>query len=354
MKRILYTGAVVAAVAAIALVILAWQAVRFLDAPLILPAEGLTYEIPPGTSFAAVSNELGRRGVISHPRMFRWYARLTGDASRIHAGEYRIEPGTTPPELLERFVSGDVQLYSFTIVEGWTYRELLAGLKRHDAVVPTLEPDEWTQLLEMVGAEATHPEGLFLPETYRFPRGTPDVEILRRSYDMMNRTLEEEWARRAPDLPLSTPYEALILASIIERETAREDEREKIAGVFVRRLQKGMRLQTDPTVIYGIGPDFDGNLTRRHLQTSTPYNTYTMSGLPPTPIALPGRAAIRAALNPAPGAELYFVATGLPDGSHRFSVTKAEHDAAVAEYLSRLRKSGITATDANGDGNGAR
>ncbi|HLU06995.1 MAG TPA: endolytic transglycosylase MltG, partial [Woeseiaceae bacterium] len=271
MKRILYTGAVVAAVAAVALVILAWQVVRFLDSPLNLPEEGLNLEIAPGTAFAAVSNDLGRRGVISHPRVFRWYARLTGGASRIHAGEYRIEPGITPPQLLERFVSGDVQLYSFTIVEGWTYRELLAGLIRHEAVVQTVEPEEWQELLEMLGAEATHPEGLFLPETYRFPKGTPDVEILRRSYEMMLRTLQDEWDKRAPDLPLSTPYEALILASIIERETAREDEREKIAGVFVRRLQKGMRLQTDPTVIYGIGPDFDGNLTRRHLQTSTPY-----------------------------------------------------------------------------------
>jgi len=356
MKRILYTGAVVAAVAAVALVILAWQVVRFLDSPLNLPEEGLNLEIAPGTAFAAVSNDLGRRGVISHPRVFRWYARLTGGASRIHAGEYRIEPGITPPQLLERFVSGDVQLYSFTIVEGWTYRELLAGLIRHEAVVQTVEPEEWQELLEMLGAEATHPEGLFLPETYRFPKGTPDVEILRRSYEMMLRTLQDEWDKRAPDLPLSTPYEALILASIIERETAREDEREKIAGVFVRRLQKGMRLQTDPTVIYGIGPDFDGNLTRRHLQTSTPYNTYTMSGLPPTPIALPGKAAIRAALNPAPGEELYFVATGFADGSHRFSVTKAEHDAAVAEYLSRLRQSRATATatDDNGDEDGTR
>lgn len=356
MKRILYTSAVVAAVAAVALVILAWQAVRFLDSPLNLPEEGLTYEVAPGTAFAAVSNDLNRRGVLSHPRIFRWYARLTGDASRIHAGEYRLEAGITPPELLERFVSGAVLLHSFTIVEGWTYRELLAALNRHDAIVQTVEPEEWTELLETLGAEASHPEGLFLPETYRFPRGTPDVEILRRSYEMMARALEDEWTDRAPDLPLSTPYEALILASIIERETAREDERERIAGVFVRRLQKGMRLQTDPTVIYGIGPGFDGNLTRRHLQTSTPYNTYTISGLPPTPIALPGRASIRAALNPAPGAELYFVATGLPDGSHRFSATKAEHDAAVAEYLARLRQSrtGAAADTQNGDANGAR
>src|SRR5690606_23327066 len=152
---------------------------------------------------------------------------------------------------------GNVQLHSFTIVEGWTYREMLAALQRHEAVVHTIEPDEWTELLALLGTKATHPEGLFLPETYRFPKGTPDTTILRHACEMMTRTLETEWAHRAPGLPLATPYEALILASIIERETAREDEREKIAGVFVRRLQKGMRLQTDPTVIYGIGPDFD-------------------------------------------------------------------------------------------------
>jgi len=348
MKRILYGSAGLAAVAAAALIILGWQAVRFLDAPVAVPEQGLIYDIAPGTSFAAVSNDLGERGIISHPRLFRWFARFTGDASRVHAGEYRIETGTTPPQLLHKFVSGDVELHSFTIVEGWTYRDLVAGLRRHEAVVQSLGDDDWPGLLESLGTEATHAEGLFLPETYRFPKGTRDVEILSRAYDMMTRTLETEWNNRAADLPLADSYEALILASIIERETAREDERGKIAGVFVRRLQKGMRLQTDPTVIYGIGPDFDGNLTRRHLQASTPYNTYTRGGLPPTPIAMPGKAAIRAALNPAPGPELYFVATGFPDGSHKFSATREEHDAAVAEYLVRLRESRAVPTDGNG------
>lgn len=348
MKRILYTCAVLAATAGLALVIVAWQVVRFLDTPLSLPAEGVVYEIAPGTPFAAVSDDLGQRGVISHPRMFRWYARLSGDAGRIHAGEYLIEGEITPPQLLERFVAGDVRLYAFTIVEGWTHRQLISSLQSHEAVVPTDVQDDWTALLVSLGAETKHPEGLFLPETYRFPKGTADTEVLRSAYDLMARTLQAEWTHRSPGLPLANAYEALILASIIERETAREDERERIAGVFVRRLQKGMRLQTDPTVIYGIGPDFDGNLTRRHLQTNTPYNTYTRSGLPPTPIALPGRASIHAALNPAPGPELYFVATGLPDGSHRFSTTKAEHDAAVAEYLVRLRESQGTARDGNG------
>jgi UPF0755 protein len=250
--------------------------------------------------------------------------------------------------LLRKFVTGDVRLYSFTIVEGWTFRDLMSGLHRHDAIRKTLADEGWQQLVGSLGSDATHPEGLFLPETYRFAKGTSDREVLRRAYEMMARALDEEWSSRAADLPLADPYEALILASIVERETAREDERARIAGVFVRRLQKGMRLQTDPTVIYGIGPDFDGNLTRRDLQTSTPYNTYTRAGLPPTPIALPGRAAIHAALNPAPGPELYFVATGLPDGSHRFSATKAEHDAAVAEYLARLRQSRNAPTEANG------
>jgi UPF0755 protein len=348
MKRILYGSAVIGAVAATAVIVVAWQAVRFLDTPVAVPDQGLTYEISPGTPFAAISNDLGERGVISHPRLFRWYARLTGDANKVHAGEYVIAEGVTPPELLQKFVTGDVRLYSFTIVEGWAFRDLLSGLQRHEAIRTTLGDEDWPELLRSLGSDASHPEGLFLPETYRFARGTSDGEVLRRAYDMMMSTLDEEWNDRVTDLPLADPYEALILASIVERETAREDERAKIAGVFVRRLQRGMRLQTDPTVIYGIGPAFDGNLTRRDLQTSTPYNTYTRAGLPPTPIALPGRAAIRAALNPAPGPELYFVATGLPDGSHRFSTTKAEHDAAVAEYLARLRQSRNAATEVNG------
>jgi UPF0755 protein len=335
MKRLLW---VLAALAAVLLLVSAWQVHRFLDSPVSVPAGGMAFEVPPGTPFAAVSRALGEQGVIARPQLFRWYARLTGDASRVHAGEYWIEPGLRPPELLQKFVSGAVRLHSFTIVEGWTFRDLLAALERHEAVRNTLGYEDWRSLLDWLGSDAEHPEGLFLPETYRFPKGTEDREVLRQAYALMAQTLDEEWQRRDGDLPLDGPYEALILASIIERETAREDERSRIAGVFVRRLEKGMRLQTDPTVIYGIGPDFDGNLTRRDLRTHTPYNTYTVSGLPPTPIALPGRDAIRAALNPAPGPELYFVATGLGDGSHKFSATREEHEAAVSEYLARLRE----------------
>lgn len=331
----LIAAAIIAAIAAAAI---AWQVTRFLNSPVNLPPGGIVFEIAPGTAFGTISDRLADRGIVSHPSLFRWYARVTGEAQKVHAGEYRLEPGLKPPQLLAKFVAGDVRLYSFTIVEGWTHYDLLRHLRRHEAVEHSLADDGWPELLQMLGAEATHPEGLFLPETYRFPKNTKDTEILRRAYNMMMEALTAEWNARDDGLPISDPYEALILASIIERETAREDERARIAGVFVRRLEKGMRLQTDPTVIYGIGPDFDGNLTRRDLRTPTEYNTYTRSGLPPTPIALPGRASIHSALNPEPGPELYFVATGLPDGSHKFSATREEHEAAVAEYLDRLRE----------------
>jgi UPF0755 protein len=258
-------------------------------------------------------------------------------AGAVHAGEYEIAAGTTPKQLLLKFVSGEVLLYSMTIVEGWNFRELMAAIQASTLLEHTIVYEDWPATLEAFKAEATHPEGLFLPETYRFPKGTTDTGLLQQAFDLMQTTLDDEWAGRDEGLPIAAPYEALILASIIEKETALAAERPRIAGVFTRRLQKRMRLQTDPTVIYGIGVDFNGNLTRRDLRTDTPYNTYTRRGLPPTPIALPGKAAIHAAVHPEAGNELYFVATGLGDGSHKFSETKAEHDAAVQEYLVRLR-----------------
>ena len=192
-------------------------------------------------------------------------------------------------------------------------------------------------LVTAIELDYAHPEGLFFPDTYRFPRGTTDAELLRRAYDLMQERLAEIWSDRRPELILKDPYEALILASIVERETALASERSEVAGVFVRRLEKGMRLQTDPTVIYGLGPAFTGNLTRKHLESDSPYNTYTRQGLPPTPIALPSEAALRAVVNPAPGDALYFVATGRPDGSHYFTATLSEHNAAVSRYLDYLR-----------------
>ena len=309
----------------------------FLHNPAAIPEDGLSFEIATGSSFKTVSGNLADRGVIQKPDWLRWYARYTGSASNIRAGHYRLEAGDTPADILQRFVSGQVELISFTIVEGWSYRELLAAFAASDSIESSIVFEDWPAVLESFGETQQHPEGLFLPETYRFPRNSKDIDVLRQAYTLMQQTLTEEWQNREENLPISSPYEALVLASIIEKETARADERPQISGVFIMRLQNRMRLQTDPTVIYGIGPDFDGNITRTHLRTDTPYNTYTRHGLPPTPIAMPGQAAIHAALHPASGKALYFVATGLGDGSHKFSETKAEHDAAVREYLARQR-----------------
>ena len=338
MKRIanivLVTAALLAGLATAGI----WQMNRFMSSEVNLPADGAAFEVAPGSSFAAVTGKLVDKGIIESDFWFRLYARWSGEAGSIHAGEYIIEQGATPESLLEQFTSGTVRLYSFTIIEGWNHRDLLQALHAHDAIDMTMTEEDWPALMESLGAQVTHPEGLFLPETYHFPRSTTDRDVLAQAYKQMMSVVDEEWQARSESTPVDTPYEALILASIVEKETGRADERPRIAGVFARRLAKRMRLQTDPTVIYGIGPGFNGNLTRKDLRTDTPYNTYTRHGLPPTPIAMPGRAAINAVLNPAAGEELFFVATGLGDGGHTFSVTKEEHDAAVAAYLKQLRK----------------
>lgn len=338
MKRIAMVltviGLLIAASAAAAL----WQMNRFMDTAINLPVDGATINIVPGSSFAAVTGQLVAAGYIDNDFWYRLYARLSGTASAIHAGEYRVEAGATPATLLDQLMRGDVQLHSFTIVEGWNHRDLLHALQADQAIDASMTDEDWPALLEELGAAVTHPEGLFLPETYSFPLHTTDRELLTEAYRLMQTVLADEWQGRSAVTPVKTPYEALILASVVEKETARADERPRIAGVFARRLQKGMRLQTDPTVIYGIGKEFNGNLTKRDLQTDTPYNTYTRRGLPPTPIAMPGRAAIHAVLHPTAGDALYFVATGLGDGSHKFSATKAEHDKAVAAYLRRIRQ----------------
>lgn len=332
---------IIAGIAGLAIIALATAGIafrQFLYEEATIPEEGISFEITPGSSFANISARLAGEEIIAHPAWLRWYARYTGDASNIRAGQYRLEPGETPANILQKFVAGQVELYSFTIVEGWNYRELIAAMAASEVIDSSIVIEDWPAVLESFAGPYTHPEGLFLPETYRIPKHTSDIEVLEQAYHLMQKTLTEEWLNRSAELPFASPYEALIMASIIEKETARADERALISGVFVRRLQSRMRLQTDPTVIYGLGADFDGNITRRHLRSDTPYNTYTRHGLPPTPIAMAGKAAIHAALHPAAGKELYFVATGLGDGSHKFSATKAEHDAAVQEYLARQRK----------------
>jgi len=338
MNRLALTIAILILAGVAGALIVTQQINRFMATPLVVGDGGQAFNIPAGASFSAISSRLVAGNLIPHDRWLRLYVRWQGKAGGIHAGDYWIEPGTTSLSLLEQFTTGSVRLYDFTIVEGWNYREVLRALQSNDAVKATMTDEDWPALLDSLGANATHPEGLFLPETYRFPRDTSDRALLGQAYALMQQVLKEEWDQRSGDTPVQSPYEALILASIVEKETARADERPRIAGVFTRRIEQGMRLQTDPTVIYGIGPAFDGNLTRVHLTSDTPYNTYTRHGLPPTPIAMPGRAAINAVLNPSAGSELFFVATGLGDGSHKFSSTKAEHDAAVAEYLNRMRR----------------
>ena len=337
LKRAVLLLAGLVALGAIAVGGFAWKLSDEVDRPLNVPPNGTTIVVAPGTPLSRTAADLASTGLLGDPRWLSWYGRLTGDAVRTKAGEYRVMPGTTPRSLLEMFVSGDVYLHSFTIVEGWTFGELLVAMRSETTIESSLTSEDGPRLLAELESSYTHPEGLFLPETYRYPRGSRDIDILRQANDLLEDVLADEWPARAGGVPLDTPYDALILASIIEKETALASERPRIAGVFTRRMQRGMRLQTDPTVIYGLGNTFDGNLTRKHLTTDTPYNTYTRSGLPPTPIAMPGRDAIHAALHPEDGSEVYFVATGLGDGSHKFSTTKDEHDAAVREYLARRR-----------------
>jgi UPF0755 protein len=311
---------------------------RWLDRPLAIGDGPLTIEIPAGQPLAATARDLEARGVLDRPDWLRAYARVTGADARVKAGEYEVRPGTTPRTLLQLFESGEVVRHSVTIVEGWTFRSLRAALERSPYLDNTLAGQDDAAVMAALGEPGLPPEGLFFPDTYLFGKGTADLEILRQARARMQRELEVAWDGRAGELPIATPYEALILASIIEKETALSSERARIGGVFVQRLRRGMRLQTDPTVIYGLGPDFDGNLRRADLERDGPYNTYTRDGLPPTPIALPGAEALRAAVNPDERGELYFVATGLPDGSHEFSRTLAEHEAAVRRYLVRYRQ----------------
>lgn len=303
---------------------------EFLRTPLSVDADGELYTVAPGTSLKELAKGLARRGMIEHPHYLVWLGRLDGSAHQIQAGEYAIAPGTNPRALLTMLVEGKVRLHALTVVEGWTFDQLMESVNGHDALRHTLAGLEDEQIMVRIGEAGTHPEGRFLPETYHFPRGTRDTEFLRRAYHAMESLLAREWAKRQRGLPLDSADEALVLASIVEKETAVPEERPRIAGVFVRRLERGMRLQTDPTVIYGLGPDFDGNIRRRDLHADTPYNTYTRAGLPPTPIAMPSGEAIHAVLHPASGEALYFVAKG--DGSHHFSATLEEHNRAVRKY----------------------
>ena len=304
---------------------------REMETPLELP-EDRAWIIERGASLGQVSRALHEQGFTAHPRLFSIYARLHG-LEKIQAGSYRLEPDDTARRLLEKFNRGDVVQHQVTFPEGWTFRQWLQHLKSKDHFTALDE----SRLLAEVGMTESNPEGWFFPDTYSFTDSDSAADILRRAHLRMRAELEAAWQQRDDGLPYDDPYQVLIMASIVERETGVPQERAEIAGVFVRRLQKGMRLQTDPTVIYGLGADFDGNLQRKHLRQATAYNTYVIKGLPPTPIAMPGRAALQAAVHPAPGSSLFFVARG--DGSHQFSDTLRQHEQAVQQYQIKKRAS---------------
>jgi UPF0755 protein len=322
----------IVAASAAALGALGW---RELNAPLTLAAEGDWLRVPSGTPFRSVTAQLAERGLLDKPWLLRWYAGATGEATRMHAGEYQLPPGTTPLTLLEKLIRGDVYLHQMTIVEGSRFVEVLAALRSHPAISAT-ELDG-AAIMSALGAPGVHPEGQFFPDTYHFPYGTSDIAFLRLAREGLVSRLEAAWRNRSPGLLIKTDYEALIVASIIEKETSLAAERTLIAGVIHERLRRNMRLQMDPTVIYGLGDAYDGNLRRVDLERDTPYNTYTRGGLPPTPIALPGAASIEAAVAPEISGAIYYVATGRGDGSHHFSATLEEHEQAVRDYLRELR-----------------
>lgn len=296
-----------------------------IDAPVI-------YEVPRGAGFNQVVRDLAERGIIAETWSLRLLKRIEPQSlPALRAGEFRLESGMSAREAWSLLGSDNVVSYSLTIPEGWTFaqmREKLASAAKLSHRSDTLSDAE---VMAELGHPDQHPEGRFFPDTYRYHKGISDLEILTQAYQRMQQTLDSIWAQRDESLALESPYQALIMASLIERETGADGERREIAGVFKRRLAKGMRLQTDPTVIYGLGDDYDGNITRADLRRESPYNTYLIEGLPPTPIAMPGRAALEAAVHPAAGEALYFVAKG--DGSHQFSKTLDEHNAAVRRYI---------------------
>lgn len=317
-------------------VAVAAAAVWWLKQPLQMPAKvsaeaPLEFTIAPGASARAVADTLVQAGVQTPSALLYAWFRLSGDSRNIKAGSYELAPGTTPVSLLSKLVRGEQALRSLTLIEGWNIRQVLQAVRSSPDLTQDIDGLSMDELMARIGYPGRHPEGRFFPDTYRMVKHTPASALLRQAAQAMEQQLNAAWAQRDPNSPLRSPDEALILASIIEKETGLESDRTLVAGVFTNRLRIGMRLQTDPSVIYGIGERFDGNIRRSDLQTDTPYNTYTRAGLPPTPIAMPGRNSLLAAVQPATTPAMYFVASR--DGASHFSATLEEHNAAVRRYI---------------------
>lgn len=311
-----------------------WQQREALEQPLVLTEEQLL-DVPAGSTPGGLLNRLEEEGVIQGAFWLRQYWRFNLAGQSLHSGEYRMAPGMNAAQLLGLWQRAEVVQYSLTLVEGWNFRQLRTALAKQVKLEQTLADVSDEELMKRLGLEGQHPEGRFFPDTYRYVRGMRDIDLLKQAHQRLEQVLQDEWEKRADKLPYADPYQALIMASMVEKETGVPSERGQIAGVFVRRLQMGMLLQTDPTVIYGLGERYAGRITRAHLREATPYNTYVIAGMPPTPIAMVGREAIHAAMHPVEGKSLYFVARG--DGSHVFSESLAAHNQAVREYQLKRR-----------------
>jgi peptidoglycan lytic transglycosylase G len=327
--------ALIVLIAGVAITASVWASKQFTAAG---PAQQtVRMEVPAGASVRSVIRSLGDRGALHDPRAVVLYLRLHNMHPNIKAGTYDIPAGASPAQIVQMLQQGQVVLEQLTIVEGSRFADLRAALEKHPAVTKTLTGKTDAQVMAIIGHANELPEGRFFPDTYRFAAKTTDADILKLAYDSMARVLAQAWEQKREDLPVKTPYEALILASIVEKETGLASERPRISGVFTRRLRTGMRLQSDPTVIYGIGEKYDGDIRTKDLSADTPYNTYTRAGLPPTPIALPGRESILAVVRPDETGDIFFVALGDGTGAHHFSKTLEEHNEAVRRFLARLK-----------------
>jgi UPF0755 protein len=322
-KKLLVTGVIVSVAAASGF---AWWTKQALP----VPGAPIEFSINPGSGVAGSAQQMAAAGVPVNPTLFVLLARLTGDAGRIKAGSYELKPNTSPRGLLSQLVRGEFAQEAVTIIEGWSFKQMRQAISSHTRLKHDTVKLTDAELMAKISTEYKDPEGLFFPDTYLFAKGSSEIEIYRRAHQAMLAHLNEAWEKRNKELPYKTPYEALIMASIVEKETGQKSERTMIAGVFVNRLRTGMLLQTDPTVIYGMGDAFVGKIAKKDLLTDTPYNTYTRGGLPPTPISLPGLQSLQAALAPADTPALYFVSRG--DGTSQFSSNLPDHNRAVNRY----------------------